>query len=51
MEPFTFFPIVCIFELLFVSFFLVTGENIVSPGHRHGLIPLVIPLSENQSGL
>ncbi|XP_044488983.1 protein IN CHLOROPLAST ATPASE BIOGENESIS, chloroplastic-like isoform X2 [Mangifera indica] len=26
------------------------GENIVSPGHRHGLIPLVIPLSENQSG-
>ncbi|XP_031256688.1 protein IN CHLOROPLAST ATPASE BIOGENESIS, chloroplastic-like isoform X1 [Pistacia vera] len=25
------------------------GESIVSPGHRHGLIPLAIPLSENLS--
>ncbi|KAB1993648.1 hypothetical protein ES319_D13G045400v1 [Gossypium barbadense] len=26
------------------------GETIVSPGSRHGLIPLAIPLSENMSG-
>ncbi|GMI88256.1 Protein in chloroplast Atpase Biogenesis [Hibiscus trionum] len=26
------------------------GETIVSPGSRHGLMPLVIPLSENLSG-
>ncbi|XP_040965994.1 protein IN CHLOROPLAST ATPASE BIOGENESIS, chloroplastic isoform X2 [Gossypium hirsutum] len=27
-----------------------SGETIVSPGSRHGLIPLAIPLSENMSG-
>ncbi|KAB2071227.1 hypothetical protein ES319_A08G208000v1 [Gossypium barbadense] len=26
------------------------GETLVSPGSRHGLIPLAIPLSENMSG-
>jgi hypothetical protein len=29
---------------------LVTGETIISPGSKQGLIPLVIPLSENLSG-
>lgn len=29
----------------------VTGESIISPGAREGLIPLVVPLSKNRSGM
>lgn len=29
----------------------LTGETIVSPGARQGLIPLAIPLSKNSSGM
>ncbi|KAL9664355.1 hypothetical protein QQ045_019755 [Rhodiola kirilowii] len=35
----------------FLKVLQTKGENIVSPGSKSGLIPLSIPLSENQSGL
>jgi len=28
----------------------MTGETIISPGAKQGLIPLAIPLSKNSSG-
>lgn len=36
---------------IFVYAFDLTGETIVSPGARQGLIPLAIPLTKNSSGM
>lgn len=38
-------------QLVLIPYAFDTGETIVSPGSREGLIPLVIPLSRKSSGL
>lgn len=32
------------------QFFIVTGEQIISPGAKQGFLPLVVPLSKNNTG-
>lgn len=31
--------------------YYVTGDSIISPGAKQGLIPLAIPLAKNSSGI
>ena len=38
-------------DFIFLMLLYVTGESIISPGARQGLIPLAIPLSKNSCGM
>ena len=38
-------------RFIFLMLLYVTGESIISPGARQGLIPLAIPLSKSSSGM